>query len=173
MSSEPIKLRLVGGCSDMPIGEVARCSDARVGDAVRVAIATLLDVDRDLFAIGVHERTVAARLAMHLQPELQDWSVDCEYNREGHDPKEIQLPAGVIRPFPDIIVHRRMRRDNLLVIEMKLCHYRNGRAEQRDLQKISAYLSGLEYKHGLFLRLRGGIEPNVEQARWFEDIPLG
>lgn len=34
---------------------------------------------------------------MHLADEFPDWDVDCEYNRNGHEPKTLNLAVGQAR----------------------------------------------------------------------------
>lgn len=65
-------------------------------------------------------------MAEYLQLAFPDWSVDCEYNRLGYAVKRLPEPTGVGTDdtdgqtiFPDIIVHKRKERANLLVIEVK------------------------------------------------------
>ena len=68
---------------------------------------------------------------------FDDWNVDCEYNRQQANTKQLEFLKVVrkilkdekvrLKPddttsksvFPDIIVHRRNTDENLLVIEMK------------------------------------------------------
>src|SRR5437879_441983 len=94
---------------------IATAPNPQVAERVRDAIEMLLERDHDLLANDVNERTIAHRLAIYLEPFLNAPHVDCEYNRDGHKPKKLNLtPAGVetddtdaTTVFPDIIVHRR------------------------------------------------------------------
>jgi hypothetical protein len=84
------------------------------------------------------ERCIASRLAMYLQAEFLDYSVDVEYNRHGYIPKKLGLPdecanywdeLGRAFVVPDIIVHRRgSDGPNILVFEVKKTTNRNSRA---------------------------------------------
>lgn len=77
--------------------------------------------DRTLIHDDVHERSIAHRLAVHLSAVFYEWDVDVEYNRDCGDVKRI-YDHGESREksiFPDIIVHKRGTKDNLLVIEIK------------------------------------------------------
>lgn len=91
------------------------------------AYRRLLAEDRLLLELDANERSMTHKLAEHLQVELPEWDVDCEYNRDGVDPKRL---AGLIveartdddqgrTVFPDIVVHHRNTTDNLAVIEAK------------------------------------------------------
>ena len=90
------------------------------------AIETFVATDQALLTLDVNERTLTARLAMHLQHRFTAWHVDCEYNRLGDRVKRLPRPEQTDSAdrqgrtiYPDIIIHRRGEPDNLLVIEMK------------------------------------------------------
>ena len=100
---------------------------AQVRSCLEQGIRALVLNDVYLLENDLHERTITHKLAEYLQPLFPGWNVDCEYNRDGHEPKRVRL-----RPipeqggdegsnvFPDIIVHRRGDNDhNLLIIEAK------------------------------------------------------
>src|SRR5579859_6498883 len=87
-------------------------------------------VSGDLYLIekDANERSISHRLAVHLDKCFRNWHVDCEYNRSGDLPKtlvrrvrEKANPDDVhaTTVFPDIVVHRRGKKRNLLVLEMK------------------------------------------------------
>lgn len=98
---------------------------ARLLDALHI----LVERDSYLFENNLSERCITARLAMYLQNAFQEFSVDVEYNRKGHEPKALkklpqecgkQTKDGEFLVFPDIIVHRRgPEGPNLLAIELK------------------------------------------------------
>ena len=92
---------------------------------VQNALGRLKDHDGHLLKVDANERSLSHCFAVHLRGEFsQEWSVDCEYNRDGHLPKKLH---GTIRRtstdntdgdtvFPDIIVHKRRENTaNLLV----------------------------------------------------------
>src|SRR5205814_4248312 len=92
------------------------------------ALKQFLAHDHYLLEFDVNERTVSHRLAVYLEKGLpKQWSVDCEYNRNLAKVKGLHPPPDPIAwtdtkaktVYPDIIVHKRGRPDNLLVIEMK------------------------------------------------------
>ncbi len=60
------------------------------GAFVLRALQELLTKDGLLLRLDANERSIACRLAMYLQLELPQLHIDCEYNRDGIDPKIIQ-----------------------------------------------------------------------------------
>jgi hypothetical protein len=132
---------------------------------VRSALDRLFANDILLLQSDVNERSLSHKLAEYLQFEFNEWNVDCEYNRKGHDdPKRLNLRMENISTddteartvYPDIIVHHRKSDDNLLVIEIKKSTNRdNG---ERDREKLQEYISQLNYRYGFFIRLGTGTE---------------
>src|SRR5216117_1757682 len=100
---------------------------------VRIAIDTVVKKDRYLLEQDVNERSITHRLAMYLDAQFDGWNVDCEYNRINGEPKRLYSAEEHLSAsdeplaadtkgrtvFPDIIVHHRGKRKNLLVIEIK------------------------------------------------------
>lgn len=118
-----------------------------------------------LLHIDCNERSITYHIASSINNIIQDHSltniedliVDCEYNRDGHDTKKLALSPSDIRSddlksstvYPDIIVHKRGKKGpNLLVIEAK-----KDRDQEKDLEKIKAYMRQLGYKFGLLLKI--------------------
>jgi hypothetical protein len=109
-------------------GLAARLRETVPGTAVLSALQELLRRDAHLLKVDANERSITHRLAMYLQQELPDLHVDCEYNRDGADPKRLGY-FHLERPdtadtdahtvFPDIIAHIRDTDQNYLVIEAK------------------------------------------------------
>jgi len=146
------------------------------GERVFNAVQQLLDRDGFLLARDVNERSITHRLAMYLAEEFPAWDVDCEYNRDGHDPKELNLggpdpnrrDTEAKTVYPDIIVHTRGEQDNLLVIEVKKSSSRIGRGN--DFEKLRAYRHELQYRHALYIEfLVGNGQADVAQVQWFDD----
>lgn len=89
--------------------------------------------DAYLLSVDANERSLTHKFAEHLQALVgKEWSVDCEYNRYGDNPKTIKEVAQIVGEvtrtddtkaktvYPDVIVHRRgAKGPNLLVIEAK------------------------------------------------------
>lgn len=122
------------------------------------AIETFVASEQELFAVDVNERSLSARLAQHLQHRFPEWQVDCEYNRLGEGIKRLPRPEGTSTDdrqgrtiYPDIIVHRRGERSNLLVIEVK--KHDNDDTE-RDVEKLTGLTSSdgeYTYRCGIHL----------------------
>jgi len=139
------------------------------------ALDQLLAVDLSLVVQDPSERSLTHRLAIHLQPYFPGWDVDCEYNRvDGGLPKRVVMGApentstsseDAVTVFPDIIVHHRGTRDNLLVIEAKKATSRSSR--DFDLEKLDAYRQEptLEYTHAAFVILPAGSK-RTYQVEW-------
>lgn len=129
------------------------------GAAVLRALQRFFACDADLLKLDANERTITHRFAMYLQDELPDWHVDCEYNRDGHDPKRVSLPtlhprdddSDATTVFPDVIVHHRGLEENYLVLEFK--KIRNGLDGDVDRQKLRAYKKELHYSYALFVAI--------------------
>lgn len=133
---------------------------------VDAAIQSLRSEGRTLDFSRAGERAVAHRLATHLERLVGQWNwdVDCEYNLDKDQTKNLHGIAGcdpekmTDRVSPDIIVHRRRARghtNNLLVVEMK----KPARDDLCDIKRLELFTKpdGLfAYRFGLFLRIAGG-----------------
>ena len=149
----------------------------KVSEAVDRAISQLLENDLILLQNDVHERSITHWLAAYLANEFKDWDVDCEYNRNANDTKELllcrhrgqpncidleldgicEIPFELLdtsRVYPDIIVHQRNTPRNLLVVEVKKSTSRE--PHEFDLHKLRAYISQLHYHYGLFIEIETG-----------------
>ena len=119
--------------------------------------------------------------------------MDCEYNRRGEKNKKLiseypSKPSPSVSEeeartvFPDIVVHHRTIKSNLLVIEIKKSSsHDDGEADKK---KLRCFLmdKNYRYQYGLFLRLGNSgcteaklllINGNSEQpdeVDWCEDI---
>ncbi|PWB55285.1 MAG: hypothetical protein C3F06_02795 [Candidatus Methanoperedenaceae archaeon] len=137
---------------------------------VDVAIGVLFKNDSFLLENGVNERSVSHKLAEYLQQEIPDWNVDCEYNRKGSALKTLERirecseERKTDRVFPDIIIHQRNTKINLLVLEIKtkdedpIC----------DIQKLILFTSDREckYNFGSFIKFNRAEKPDL---KWFKD----
>lgn len=99
--------------------------------------------------------------------------VDCEYNRDDHDPKEMFLPGGqgdaydtdAQTVYPDIIVHRRKTNENLLVMEFKKTSSRVG--DTKDFLKLHEYKRQLHYQYAIFVELGvGASSMGISRVEW-------
>lgn len=128
---------------------------------IKYSINKLMEHDSFLLKENVNERSITHKLAEYLQDEFKDWNVDCEYNRMvngvSNEPKRMIFPVEDIKSndteaktvFPDIIIHKRNRRKNLLVIEVKKM-FRNRIDREFDELKLKTFTgSQFEYSFGL------------------------
>jgi len=146
-------------------------------ERIEIALAQLVRDDADLFKrqtandgrqderVPHHERTVAHRLAVYLEPLFPGWQVDCEYKRDGGDvkrnpPTKPADPARGVDVLPDIIIHRRGRRGpNLIAFELKW----RGEETKDDIAKLTEYTEGQRhYSHGMLIELVPGDEPKAK-----------
>lgn len=134
------------------------------------AVERLMHTDAYLFKVVVGERSLSHRLAIYLERTFSGWHVDCEYDRDGVDPKKIAIGSGNdadegSRVLPDVIVHRRGSGPNFLVLELKKSS--NSEPDERDFEKLRAYTGQLGYAHGVFIRfVVGAEEPAVQRAEF-------
>lgn len=113
---------------------------------------------------------------MHLQKELPDFHVDCEYNRTGVDPKRIgHLFLGTDihntdgkTVFPDVIAHIRGLGRNYLVVEFKKTSSANN--SDFDFKKLNGYKGDkrLNYEYALFIELAVNGQAGVARAEWVD-----
>ncbi|MDC6176136.1 hypothetical protein C2I33_08050 [Ralstonia solanacearum] len=142
------------------------------GDAVIRALSELLNNDQDLLGIDANERSITFRFAMYLQQHFPDWTVDCEYNRDGTEPKRLghlelypdSEDDEAKTVFPDVIVHRRGTRNNYLVLEFKKSTSRVDR--QIDLRKLRGYKQQLGYEHALFVEVGTEGQAIIRMLEW-------
>lgn len=154
---------------------IEEAPDRDVAEHVRVALSRLLREDAFLLEADANERSISHRLAVYLGEEFPRWDVDCEYNRDGHEPKRLQLNPESVQSddaqgttvYPDIIVHKRGRPENVLAVEIKKS---NGGRGERDCRKLGRLRSELGYRFGLFLRFETGKSSRgVTEACWSVD----
>lgn len=134
---------------------------------VEEAVHLLYEKDKYLLEFDSSERSITHRLGLYLQDLFKDWDVDCEYNRYGHDPKNLpsSVPiSGKRRVYPDIIIHRRgFEGPNLLVIEAK----KSRRLDKgQDLKKLRGYKQTLNYVFAAFLEVSTGKKCEVPSVSW-------
>ncbi|WP_234044072.1 hypothetical protein [Burkholderia orbicola] len=142
------------------------------GEAVARALSELLKNDHDLLGIDANERSITFRFAMYLQWHFAGWTVDCEYNRDGTEPKRLghlelypdSEDDEAKTVFPDVIVHRRGTRQNHLVLEFKKSTSRVDR--QIDLRKLQGYKQQLGYEHALFVEVGTEGQAIITELEW-------
>ena len=120
------------------------------------AYQMLIEKDGYLLKVNANERSITHRLAIHLESVFPGYDVDCEYNREGVDPKILKDfkkkidsdDSNGVTVFPDIIIHHRGKRDNFIVIEAKKLLS----TDDSDKEKLVIYKKELLYKHAYFVK---------------------
>ena len=138
------------------------CDVARVKEKLQRALRRLYSEDSDLLSSKAHEQSVTSCLARHLQAEFPTWNVDCEYNRDARDQRDVKKDSDkTIRP--DVIVHKRGPGNNLLAVEVK--PYWSKEDRSADYAKLS-HLTGPHFQY----LLGAHIELNQEDSaiRWFK-----
>ena len=138
-----------------------------IEEKVQCALSMLFKKDSYLLKKDVNERSITHRLGIYLQELFPLWDVDCEYNRICDVKKSLKyLYQGNLTDeephedtkgktvFPDIIVHKRGRQCNLLVVEVKKTN--SDVCDDVDIYKLHAFKNELEYSHALFLKIGVG-----------------
>ena len=132
-------------------------NEEEIREIVHQAVLTFFERDIALLQSGIREEALAHRLAIIMEPHLDGWHVDAEYNkrhREGRpEDKTYRDRRGKTRTaIPDIIVHHRQTGENLLVIELKRTANRQKRDD--DYDKLRALkLDPYNYRHAAFLEI--------------------
>jgi len=153
---------------------VATLQGREPGEQVLAALEMLLDNDAHLLAVNANERSITHRFGSYLQTQFHDMHVDCEYNRDGIDPKRL-MNFGLVSAddteartvFPDVIVHRRGRNNaNYLVIEFK--KDTNPVPLKVDAAKLQGFQADdrLRYRFALLIVLRTGADPGIKLVQW-------
>jgi len=158
--------------------EFLSISPCEIRKKVEKSIKLLLKNDSSLLYYNAHEISITHKLAEYLQLEFPELNVDCEYNRNGHESvkkladwtkkheEELDKDQNNEKNvFPDIIVHQRGKRDNLLVIEVKKSV--NNDNGDSDKDKIQAFRDELEYDYGLFINFKTDKKSGIEDLDWF------
>ena len=104
-----------------------------------------LEKEKNIIKNDTNERTLTQRLAFYLELQLrknikyENYSVDCEYNRKEEDIKRLKFGKNTDKKeiYPDIIVHQRKIKNNLIAIEMKKTTSRNT-DKIKDIEKLKA-----------------------------------
>lgn len=137
------------------------------------AYKLLLKNNRYLLENNLHERTLTHKLAEYLQLEFPEYNVDCEYNRNGLEPKKLESLIEDIKSsddtgktvYPDIIIHNRNTNDNFIVIEAKKS---NNTAD--DKKKLKAYKTDLKYKYAFAVKFWVGSDCSKYDFNNLDDL---
>lgn len=146
------------------------------GRAVLAALEQLLEDDAHLLMVDANERSISHRFGMHLQKELRDYHVDCEYNRTGVNPKRIDhiyLDTDIHDTdgktvFPDVIAHIRGHKQNYLVVEFKKSSSTVN--SDFDFKKLRGYKGDkrLNYEYAIFIELAVNGQAGVSHVEWVD-----
>lgn len=114
--------------------------------------------DKELIGRGVCERAIVFRFGIYLQRimsrdiELNEYNLDCEYNRNMDDLKRTENYQN--GRYPDLIIHKRgSNLNNLLVIEFK----KRNSSSSEDIKKINDFMSlngEYKYRYGISIVLK-------------------
>lgn len=133
-----------------------------IEEALESALNKLLKADHDLLSMDANERSITHRLAIYLEEHFPGWNVDCEYNRDGYDSKTLEISSEYINSddlyattvFPDIIIHHRGTKQNLLAIELKKKESGNYKdRKEYDIKKLNAFKKQLGYQFTVFIAI--------------------
>lgn len=166
--------------------EFKTIEQSEIQNKVEFAIKKLIKEDGILLYIDSNERSITHKFAEHLQRNFIEWDVDCEYNRDSHDLSELakgtlskELESWVNdckkkeenkknpKVNPDIIIHHRLTRENLLVIEIKKTT--NTDDVSCDKKKLKAFIKDLHYQYGLFIKFKAKEKIGIEELCWFKE----
>jgi hypothetical protein len=153
-------------------------------DKVISALCDFYGRETHLLQNDLGERTLTHRLAVALESQFPQWSVDCDYNRLGE--RIWRLPkASIVSTddelgksiYPDIVVHHRGVPENLLAIEVRKAS--NHQAPAHDRHKLRGLTDPhlwFAFRIGVLLNLgRTGIiacevyvggEPDLALSEW-------
>ncbi|WP_336020470.1 hypothetical protein [Fusobacterium polymorphum] len=122
-----------------------------------------LEKEKSIIKNDTNERTLTQRLAFYLELQLrknikyENYLVDCEYNRKEEDIKRLKFGKNTDKKeiYPDIIVHQRKIKNNLIAIEMKKTTSRNT-DKIKDIEKLEALTdrkNDYHYTLGIYFEL--------------------
>lgn len=117
------------------------------------ALKMLKTRDPFLLENKLSEWTLAHRLAVYLEEEIQGWNVDCEYNKQGQSSVSKANSVGKITR-PDIVIHQRgevKRTSNLLIIEIKIKNDLSDSGKCIEYTEVAYGKRLFQYQFGLLL----------------------
>ncbi len=118
-------------------------------------INLFLTKDLKLFEIDSNERTISQNFAAYLKFKFSEWEIDCEYNRDMNKIKKLEKNGKNVKIYPDIIIHQRVTKKNLLVIEIKKTppYSLSDQEVKDDIERLKKMTTVKKYKYqyGLFI----------------------
>lgn len=149
------------------LNDITKCEDESISIGLAASLKCFFDTEFSLLKIDASERAIAAKIGGYLQQYFPKFDVDVEHNRMGPHPKRIKVVSDRMDlVYPDIIVHERSTRNNILAIEIKKSSNRESKDE--DIAKLKAYKRELGYGYALFIRL--GVEEQSGKITEYEWI---
>jgi hypothetical protein len=157
---------------------------------IDIAIQSLYSNDINLLQRAIHERNIAFKLSMYLQPLFVGYNVDCEYNGDmgkPNDKKALEIAANRIRELrriphndniykftPDIIIHVRGQNDrNIAVIEIKKDRSNRNKKEYDllKLEHLTIDYSGNHYNYqiGIAIIFGTGINAGTKTETFYQN----
>jgi len=122
------------------------------------ALTCFYTLDHYLIEKRIGEWSISHRVALYLESQFPGWNVDCEFNRDGTNPKLADSFQGSKRP--DIIVHcRGPEGPNLLAIEVK----KSDDVNAEDCRKVERYIEELNYRWAVCVSL----DVDTAYTAWF------
>ena len=154
--------------------KVENLSEKDIRKLIERAYKMLIEKDGYLLKVDANERSITHRLAIHLESVFPGYNVDCEYNRNGIDPKILINFKKEINSddtsgktvYPDIIIHHRGEKCNFIVIEAKKISNR----DDSDKEKLVIYKKELSYKYAYFVRFPIGEDFKNYKCLPFEEF---
>ena len=163
-------------------------------DKIVGAYKKLLRCDEYLLLNDVNERSITHKLGEYLQEEFAEYNIDCEYNDNLGDPKNIEpwnslkdnlinelaneslserrkeniekMLNGEVSVYPDIIIHHRGTKNNYIVIEAKKQKNNIG----SDMEKLQSYKQSLGYQKAFFVTFITGVGTKEYTDRMINDL---
>lgn len=142
-----------------------------IRETVEEMVVSFMTEESELLVNNCAEQAITHRLAVLLERYFDEWDIDCEYNRNQDEVKRLMYAISSEHQatekdvVPDIIVHKRMTENNLLVIEVKKST--NSEPDEKDLAKLCAFKEQLGYQNALFIRfLVGSDTPDIQRMVW-------
>ena len=126
-----------------------------IKEIIGKAIDLFLINDLKLLEIDSHERTISQNFTKYLNSKFPGWEIDCEYNRIRDEIKKLEINGKLVRIYPDIIIHHRMTKRNLLVIEIKKSppYSLSDQDVKDDIERLKkmTIVEKYRYQYGLFI----------------------
>lgn len=150
-------------------------------DKVVNALAEFYARETHLLEKDLGERTLTHRLAVALEKQFPEWSVDCEYNGLGERISRLPKSAVISTDdefgrsiYPDIVVHHRGIPDNLLAVEVRKAN--NRQPPEHDRHKLCGLTDPhLWFAYGIGVNLtlgQKGVASSEVYMAGAQDIPL-